>query len=128
MWEQFQGQYLPVQPRFVLQSHELRSEAASGHTSITAQVLVDGQPRTITGVGNGPISSFVAAVASGLGVEVDVLDYAEHSMGHTSEANAVSYVETSGPDGRVLWGVGVDPNTVAASLRAVLSAVERHTR
>jgi 2-isopropylmalate synthase len=49
-------------------------------------------------------------------------------MGHTSEANAVSYVETSGPDGRVLWGVGVDPNTVAASLRAVLSAVERHSR
>jgi 2-isopropylmalate synthase len=128
MWEQFQGEYLPVQPRYVLKSHELRSEAASGRTSITAQVIVDGQLRTITGDGNGPISSFVAAVASGLGIEVDVLDYAEHSMGHTSEANAVSYVETSGPDGRVLWGVGVDPNTVAASLRAVLSAVERHIR
>lgn len=126
MWEQFQVEYLPAAPRFVLESHELRT--AEGRTEITAQVIVDGEHRTITGEGNGPISSFVAAVAAGLGVAVDVLDYAEHSMGHTSEANAVSYVETSGPDGRVLWGVGVDPNTVAASLRAVLSAVERHTR
>lgn len=126
MWEQFQVEYLPATPRFVLESHELRT--AEGRTEITAQVIVDGEHRTITGEGNGPISSFVAAVAAGLGVAVDVLDYAEHSMGHTSEANAVSYVETSGPDGRVLWGVGVDPNTVAASLRAVLSAVERHTR
>ncbi len=128
MWEQFQGQYLPVEPRFVLESHELRSDSATGRTSITAQLVVDGEHRTITGEGNGPISSFVDAVAKGVGVEVDVLDYAEHSMGHTSQATAVSYVETSGPDGRVLWGVGVDPNTVAASLRAVLSAVERHTR
>ena len=128
MWEQFQEQYLPAAPRFVLESHEVRSDSATGRTSITAQLVVDGQHRTISGEGNGPISSFVDAVAKGIGVEVDVLDYAEHSMGHTREATAVSYVETSGPDGSVLWGVGVDPNTVAASLRAVLSAVERHTR
>src|SRR4029079_5024269 len=109
---------------YVLESHELRSDSTTGSTSITGQLVVDGVHRTITGEGNGPISSFVDAVASGAGIEVDVLDYAEHSMGHTSQATAVSYVETSGPDGRVLWGVGVDPNTVAASLRAVLSAVE----
>ena len=125
MWEEFQKAYLPTEPRFRLSGHELRSDT-SGRTSITAQLLVDGSPVTVSGDGNGPIDAFVHALRSGLGSSIDVLDYAEHAMGQGSQATAVAYVETSAADGSVLWGVGTDPSTVTASLRAVLNAHERH--
>ena len=107
-------------------SHELRSDS-SGRTSITAQVVADGQHETITGSGNGPIDAFVDAVRAGLGVSVDVLDYAEHAMGSGADAQAVAYVETR--HGTVVrWGVGTDVNIITASLRAVLNGVERQQR
>ena len=126
MWETFQHHYLPDEPRFRLNSHELHSDSATGRTSITAQLVVDGGPVTIIGEGNGPIDAFVHALRDGVDAGLNVLDYAEHAIGQGSEANAVAYVETSEPDGTVLWGVGVDPNIITASLRAVLNAHERH--
>jgi len=126
MWEAFQRNYLAPEPRFRLNSHELRSDSATGRTSITAQLVVDGAPVTIVGEGNGPIDAFVHALRDGVDADLNVLDYAEHAIGQGSEANAVAYVETSEPDGQVLWGVGVDPNIITASLRAVLNAHERH--
>jgi 2-isopropylmalate synthase len=128
MWEAFQQQYLPTEPTFVLNSHELRSDSATGRTTITAQLVVDGTPTTIVGEGNGPIDAFVHALRDGVDAELNVLDYAEHAIGQGSEANAVAYVETSEPDGIILWGVGVDPNIITASLRAVLNAHERHRK
>ena len=126
MWEAFRQQYLPDEPRFRLNSHELHSDSATGRTSITAQLVVDGSAITIVGEGNGPIDAFVHALVDGINAELNVLDYAEHAIGQGSEANAVAYVETSEPGGGVLWGVGVDPNIITASLRAVLNAHERH--
>ncbi len=79
--------------------------------------------RQIEGVGNGPISAFCDALGS-LGIEVRVLDYTEHALSAGSDAQAAAYVECE-VGGRALWGVGVDTNTVTASLRAVLSAVNR---
>jgi 2-isopropylmalate synthase len=58
-------------------------------------------------------------------VEVDVLDYAEHALGAGEEATAVAYVEVRS-GGETLWGVGMDPNITTASMKAVLSALERH--
>jgi 2-isopropylmalate synthase len=126
MWDAFQAEYQPAAPRYVLDSHELRSDS-SGRTTITAQVLADGEHRTITGAGNGPIDAFVDAVRSGIGVAIDVLDYAEHAMGSGADAQAVAYVETR-CDGVVRWGVGTDVNIITASLRAVLNGVERQQR
>ncbi|HEX2785785.1 MAG TPA: 2-isopropylmalate synthase [Ilumatobacteraceae bacterium] len=126
MWDAFQEHYLPPEPRFRLNSHELRSDSATERTSITAQLVVDGSPVTIVGEGNGPIDAFVRALREGVAAELNVLDYAEHAIGQGSEAHAVAYVETSEPNGMVLWGVGVDPNIITASLRAVLNAHERH--
>ncbi len=80
---------------------------------------------TIDGEGNGPIDAFVKALRSGLGATLDVIDYAEHAMGQGSEAMAVAYVETTTSERGVLWGVGTDPSTITASLRAVLNAHER---
>jgi 2-isopropylmalate synthase len=127
IWESFQTEYLPDVPRLSLTSHELRSDSQSGTTTITAQLVNDGVPSTISGQGNGPIDAFVHALRSGLGADLDVVDYSEHAMSQGSEAQAVAYVETRDASGNVRWGVGIDPNTTTASLRAVLCAYERHT-
>ncbi|MDO8392295.1 MAG: 2-isopropylmalate synthase [Actinomycetota bacterium] len=127
MWEAFQEEYLPQAPRMRLNSHELRSDSATGTTTITAQLVIDDQPITVQGKGNGPIDAFVRALRDGVGATLDVVDYAEHAMGAGSEAMAVAYLETKNADGEVLWGVGTDPSTITAALRAVLNAHERHT-
>ncbi|MDO9174151.1 MAG: 2-isopropylmalate synthase, partial [Actinomycetota bacterium] len=126
MWDAFQESYLPQAPRMRLNGHEMRSDSTTGTTSITAQLVIDDQPVTVTGEGNGPIDAFVRALRNGLGATLDVVDYAEHAVGQGSEANAVAYIETKNGDGRVLWGVGIDPSTITAALRAVLQAHERH--
>jgi 2-isopropylmalate synthase len=125
MWDAFQDEYLPAEPRFRLLGHELRSDSATGRTEIVAQLTVDGEHTTITGEGNGPIDAFVKALRSGLGATIDVTDYAEHAMGQGSEATAVAYVEAAIAGQGVKWGVGTDPSTITASLRAVLNAHER---
>lgn len=127
IWDSFNREYLPTEPTVRLISHELTSDSTSGLTTITAQLTVSEEHRTITGQGNGPIDAFVKAVNTGLDARLDVVDYAEHAMGQGSEATAVAYVETTDGDGNVRWGVGCDPNIISASLRAVLSAYERQT-
>jgi 2-isopropylmalate synthase len=124
MWDAFTTTYLPADPPYVLRSNELHT-SSDGDTSITAQVVVDGEPRTITGSGNGPIAAFVAAVRADLGVEIDVVDYSEHSLGAGADAVAVAYVETQDGAGTVRWGVGTDANITTASLKAVLGAATR---
>jgi 2-isopropylmalate synthase len=128
MWDAFQSEYLDPAPRFRLLSHESRSDSTTGRTTMTAQLTIDGEPRTISGEGNGPIDAFVRALRAGVGATLDVTDYAEHAIGTGSEAAAVAYVETTSPGRGVLWGVGTDPNTSTASLRAVLNAHERSLR
>ena len=128
MWEAFRSVYLPEQPRFVLAAHELRSDSSTGRTTITAQLVVDGAAATVVGSGNGPIDAFVHALRERFGADLDVVDYAEHAVGQGSEATAVAYVETTGAAGDTLWGVGLDPNIITASLRAVLNAHERRQR
>ena len=128
MWDAFQGEYLPSEPRFQLLGHELRSDSSTGRTTIVAQLMVGGAHRTIDGEGNGPIDAFVKALRSGLGATLDVTDYTEHAIGQGSEAMAVAYVETQSKEHGVLWGVGTDPSTITASLRAVLNAYERSQR
>ena len=123
MWETFVAEYLPVSPAITLETHELRTSGST--TTITAQMIVDGAHATLTGEGNGPIDAFVKAVRTGLGVAIDVVDYAEHATGQGSDASAVAYVETVDGDGNVRWGVGQDENTITASLRAVVSAILR---
>ncbi len=128
MWEAFQREYLPEPARYALKSHELSSVAGTDGSRIVAQVVVDGVPRSVTGAGNGPIAAFVDALRSGLGVELDVVDYAEHALGQGADAGAVAYVETVDGGGALRWGVGTHPNIITASLRAVLSALGRRAR
>jgi 2-isopropylmalate synthase len=80
---------------------------------------------TLQGEGNGPIAAFVDAL-SVVGIDVRVLDYTEHALSSGDDATAAAYVECA-VGGHVLWGVGIDANIVTASLKAVLSAVNRTT-
>jgi len=124
MWDEFQTMYVPSEPSLRLRSHELVTREDET-TTITAQLTVDGEPVTVTGGGNGPIAAFVDALRAGLGTELDVVDYSEHSMGRGADATAVAYVETVDAENSTRWGIGIDPNIITASLRAVLSAAER---
>ena len=124
MWEAFEREYLSPSSRFKLESHEMRIDS-SGNTKISAQVLVNGTPRTLTGEGNGPINAFVYALRAEFKVVFDVKDYVQHAFSQGSEAVAVAYIEGADKDGNLRWGVGTDPSTITASLRAVLSSFER---
>jgi 2-isopropylmalate synthase len=121
MWEAFAAEYLSA-GGLTLQAHRT-SSAVDAKDAVTAEVSVDGQARQIEGVGNGPISAFCDALGS-LGIDVRVLDYTEHALSAGSDAQAAAYVECE-VGGQARWGIGVDTNTVTASLRAVLSAVNR---
>ena len=124
MWEAFAAEYLSA-GAVTLQAHQ-PSSVVDAKDALTVEVRVDGQARQIEGVGNGPISAFCDALGS-LGIEVRVLDYTEHALSAGSDAQAAAYVECE-VGGHTLWGVGIDTNTVTASLRAVLSAVNRACR
>jgi 2-isopropylmalate synthase len=132
MWEIFEGEYLGNGSRIGLLAHRASSQSETatgrGHEGGTRYVLdvdvrVDGEIREIEGAGNGPISAFVTALAT-VGIGVRVLDYNEHAMSAGGDAKAAAYVECQVGDA-VLWGVGVDANIVTASLKAVLSAINR---
>jgi 2-isopropylmalate synthase len=129
MWEAFADEYLPNQAspwgRFGLLAHR-NTSGADGKDVIGADLRVAGEIREVEGVGNGPISAFCDAL-SGIGVKVRVLDYAEHAMSAGSDAKAASYVECEVGD-QILWGVGIDANTTTASLKAIISAVNRASR
>ena len=121
MWQAFEDQYL--RGDWQLDTHEEISD--NGSTRITAKLSVAGKTRTVSGSGNGPIAAFVDGLRKDLGVELDVVDYAEHALGQGADAGAVAYVETVDGEGTTRWGVGVHSNIVTASLRAVLSALAR---
>jgi 2-isopropylmalate synthase len=97
---------------------------------LTATIRVDGKERAIEGRGNGPVDAFVDALKKAGIADLAVEDYREHALGAGANAKAAAYVEAKTPDGRTLFGVGVDRSIVEASLRAVTSAAARagHTR
>jgi 2-isopropylmalate synthase len=122
MWDAFAAEYLSVTPRVRLAGYETTSN--DGTVIVRARLATAGATTTISGQGNGPISALVHALRQDLGIEVDVLDYAEHALGAGEEATAVAYVEVRSHND-VRWGVGMDPNITTASMKAVLSALER---
>ena len=92
---------------------------------LDAKVTFNGKETTISGRGNGPIAGYVDAIGKNCGIKIRVRDYHQHATGAGSDAQAVSFIEAETADGKVLWGVGMDSNIVAASLKAVTSAANR---
>ncbi len=123
MRDVFEEIYLPEEADLRLITSEVAT--GRGHTTVTAQLLVDGQHRTVKGEGNGPIDALVGALKADLGIVLEVKDYSEHALTEGSGASAVAYVECAGPDGSTWWGVGRDSSILDASLSAVVSAANR---
>ncbi len=92
---------------------------------VSASIRLNGEERTINGKGNGPIAGFVDALKVDCGFNLGVLDYHEHAIGHGEDATAVAYVEVEDAGGQSMFGVGIHPNIVIASLRATVSALNR---
>jgi 2-isopropylmalate synthase len=124
IWDTFSAQYLADGPVALLDHQS--SSVVDGKHKLAAAISVDGKAQDVEGTGNGPISAFCAALAS-VGIDARVLDYAEHALTEGTDAQAASYVEVE-TGGQVLWGVGIDTNTATASMRAIVSAVNRARR
>jgi 2-isopropylmalate synthase len=124
IWAAFQEAYLSRETPLRLNSVHT-SSAAGEKDQLTVNVYGDGQIQELHGTGNGPIAAFVDAI-NGLPNDFDVrvLDYNEHALSSGGDAIAAAYVECA-VRGEILWGVGLDANIVTASLKAVISAVNR---
>ena len=119
IWGEFQRAYLTPGPLLLVDYSETR--AADGDR-IFAGSMTHGDLRlSLTGRGNGLISSVVAALAEA-GTAIEIEDYAEHALGHGSDAQAAAYVEARAADGRKVFGVGIDADIATASVRAVIAA------
>ena len=124
IWSVFASEYLERETPLKLDSVHT-SSAAGEKDALTTNVFVEGEITTLAGTGNGPIAAFVNAINElPQGFDVRVLDYAEHALSSGGDATAAAYVECAVGD-QILWGVGLDPNIVTASLKAVISAVNR---
>ena len=94
----------------------------AGDRIFTGKIAHKGGERSISGRGNGLISSVLAALRDDLGVDLEVADYSEHAIGAGTDVAAAAYVECRTPDGRTIFGIGTDTDIATASVQAVLSA------
>jgi 2-isopropylmalate synthase len=121
IWHAFEGQYLTTEAkRFQLVDW---SETHSGADRIFAgKLTIDGMQRSVSGRGNGLMSSVIAALSESGGPVMDIVDYSEHAIGQGSNVQAAAYVECRTADGKSLFGCGLDTDVATASVRAILSA------
>lgn len=128
IWSLFQDEYLPTDSgwgRIALKGAQT-SATSEGQDALTVEAVVDGAPTVLSGTGNGPLAAFFDALHA-VDVDVRLLDYVEHTMSEGAGAQAAAYIECA-VGGQVLWGVGIDANIVRASIKAVVSAVNRAGR
>jgi 2-isopropylmalate synthase len=131
IWQIFEDEYLPASNpankwgRFALQGTRATS-SDSGSDTLAADIVDGGNAVTIEGSGNGPVDAFAAALGT-RGVKVEVLDYAEHALTSGGDSKAAAYVECQIGDD-IMWGVGIDPSITTATLKAMISAVNRAGR
>jgi 2-isopropylmalate synthase len=129
IWRIFVDEYLPSEDhqwgRFRLQALQ-QSSKENSDVELEVLLLDHKAPVNLSGRGNGPISAF-CHLLTGHGVDVQVADYYEHAMSAGDDAHAAAYLECR-VNGGTYWGVGIDPSTTTASLKAVISAVNRALR
>jgi|LauGreDrversion4_2_1035121.scaffolds.fasta_scaffold14146_3 2-isopropylmalate synthase len=121
--EIFRQEYLERRAPVALQ-HFKTTERDSEVTCVVA-LAIDGVARELTGQGNGPIDAFTRALAATALPRFEVLSYVEHSLGKGSEARAVSYIQIKTDRGQTLFGAGIDTNIELASIKAIVSALNR---
>ncbi len=129
LWAIFEDEYLPTDGapwgRFRLKGLS-QTSVMNQDVQLTVAITDRGQEVELSGHGNGPIAAF-CNILQNYGVDVRVLDFHEHALSAGGDASAAAYLEC-GIGGDIYWGVGVDPNTTTASLKAVVSAINRAIR
>jgi 2-isopropylmalate synthase len=113
--------------RFQLVDFE-ETRASDGTRLFAGTIEVDGTPQSVSGRGKGLISSVLATLRQTFQLELDVADYSEHALSIGADAKAATYLECTTPDGRTVWGVGIDEDVATASVRAILSAANAAVR
>ena len=119
----FQEEFANVSSEMNLVDYVLDHHAAGrGEVACKAQVEVGGKSRTLEGIGNGPINAYVQALEVGGLKDFTLTDYRSHAVRGGSSSDAAAYVQLRHDDGRILWGVGVDPSIEMAGVRALVCA------
>ena len=127
LWDAFTREYLERTVPFEIVDHQTMPDThASERRILTATLNHNGERQIVTGTGNGPIDAFTDAIRKHYGLGLTVIDYVEHSTGFGADATAIAYVEIANDAGKSLFGVGMHSNIVMASLKAVMSGVNRH--
>jgi 2-isopropylmalate synthase len=133
VWEAFKEEYLTLAPPYglisfnVLKRH-VDADEENSSAEVEAVISVNGSARTVSATGNGPLDAFCGALKQGLGCEFNLCGYHEHALTKGSGSKAVAYIETEYPDGRRVWGAGVDTDIIIASIKATLSSLNRAAR
>lgn len=126
IYNEFASRYLDLDEPYRLSGYEAAQNAAGAdRTLLTARMSVDGgEPKVVQGEGSGSLDAFVAGLSETFDIELRVLDYHEHSKGTGADAQAVAYVEMVIDDAE-LWGCGIHTDITTASMRAIISAMNR---
>ena len=131
IWATFIDEYLPASTeddkwgRYELLGTRTQSDM-SGEVRLDAVLRVGDSSVDVSGTGNGPVAAFLGVMAEH-GHEIRLFDYVEHALSASGDALAAAYVELE-VDGKTLWGVGIDGDISTASLKAIVSAVNRSVR
>jgi 2-isopropylmalate synthase len=128
IWRIFSAEYLEATTPFGYVAHFLVEDSTRAEVELNTEVMYRGAKQRLAGRGNGPIDAFVNALSKLSGESIAVVDYHEHALGKGADAKAATYIEVRVGEGRPIFGVGLDPNIVTASLKAILSALNRAAR
>ncbi len=130
IYKTFEKEYLAVRTPYelkefnVIKRHISASDEAS-RADVEATLLVNGREVTVSASGNGPLDAFCAALKNGVTGDFKLSSYDEHALNRGSGAKAAAYIETESPEGTASWGAGVDTDIIIASIKAVLSSLNR---
>jgi len=125
IWNEFRKHYLsPSKPYELVSFETSQNVEGSDRSKVRAKIKVDGEEARIDGEGGGAVEAFTKAIRESFDLDLRVLDYHEHAIGAGADAQAVCYMELK-VEGKELWGVGMHGDIVTASLRAIISGVNR---
>ena len=126
IWETFNKTYIKVEGKYEYLNHEIISKNNKNDQidEITLSLNIKGKTHTISGKGNGPIDSFINAISNNLDLNLKVSDYQQNAIASGSDASAAAYIELSIKD-QILWGIGINQNTVVASFQAIINGLNR---
>lgn len=131
IYNTFEREYLQIKAPYDLKDfhvvkRHVNADVPESQAEVEATISVDGENITISASGNGPLDAFCTGVKKAITGEFKLQRYHEHALNGGSSARAAAYIEIRNPDGKVFWGTGVDTDIIIASIKAVLSSLNRY--